>query len=528
MKFISDLDANLLKLGPNGFFTLRDACAGLHATGRIGGGKTSAVSILARAFLRAGMGGIVTAAKPGEVTQWKKYCAEEGRTKSLLLFDENEGFNFLSYLLARHGIAGIGTVTDCLMRVLETVKKASGTMSKKGEEPFFEESKRLLLRFSILPLYAAKGSLSIADIIRFVESAPKTAKDATDPEWKKRSFMYEVILAAAQSPKVALPPNVLKENIDYWTQAYTDIPEKTRGNMVVTVTAALDRFRHGVLEKMFCGRTTIVPEMTFHGAVLVLATPSVTYNEDGVIAQQLFKTIWQRTVLSRNSLAQKHRERPLFSWCDEAQVTVNSEDEGFLGLARESKCCPVYMTQSLPTYYSKIGGDTPREDALTLMGKFGTHLFLTNSCAESNEYAARVIGKIVTRRNSFNAGTSRSVNVGMSAGSSQSDSSASNYGNSYSHQTGQGGSNNSRTTGSGNTHGTSDNFGENRGQGRNDSESRGYSEAMEYVFEPGDFGRLLKTGGPANDHIVTGVWYQSGRKFDSAGTNTFLARFKQQ
>ena len=133
MKFISDLDARLLKLGPNGYFTLRDACAGLHATGRIGGGKTSAASILARAYLRAGFGGIVTVAKPGEVTQWQKYCADEGRSKSLILFDEHEGFNFLSYLVARHGIDGIGTVTDCLMRVLEAVKKASGTMSKKGE-----------------------------------------------------------------------------------------------------------------------------------------------------------------------------------------------------------------------------------------------------------------------------------------------------------------------------------------------------------------------------------------------------------
>jgi len=528
MKFISDLQARLLKLGPYGYLTLEDACAGIHCTGRIGSGKTSAVSILARAFLRARFGGIVTVAKPGEVTQWQKYCAEEGRSKSLVLFDENEGFNFLSYLIARHGIDGIGTVTDCLMRVLEAVKKASGTMSKKGEEPFFEESKRLLLRFSILPLYAANGSLSIADIIRFIESAPTSAKDVTDPEWKKNSFMYRTIVAAAQTPKVPLPPDVLKDNIEHWTRAHVEIPEKTRGNMVVTVTAALDRFRHGRLKKAFCGRTTLVPEMTFHGAVMALCMPSVTWGEDGIIGQQIFKFIWQRAVLARNSLPQKHRERPIFGWFDEAQETVNSEDERFLGLARESTCCPVYMTQSLPTYYSKIGGDTPREDALTLMGKFGTHLFLTNSCAESNEYAARVIGKVVTHRNTFNTGTSRSVNVGMSAGSSESDSSASNYGLTSGHQSGQGGSNNSRTSGSGHTRGTSDNFGENRGQGRNDSESRGYSEAMEYVFEPGDFGRLLKTGGPANGNLVTGVWYQSGRKFESTGTNTFLARFKQR
>ena len=310
MRFITDLDAKLLKLAPNDYFSLRDACAGVHFTGRIGGGKTTASGILARAFLRAGFGGNVTAAKPGEVELWKQYCKEEGRSQSLLLFDENEGFNFLSYLLARHGIDGIGTVTDCLMRVLEAVKKASGTMSKKGEEPFFEETKRLLLRYSILPLYAANGSLSIGEIIRFIESAPKTERQVTDPEWKKRSFMYEAIVAATQSPKVPLPPQVLKDNIDYWTGAYTDIPEKTRGNMVVTVTAALDRFRHGRLARAFCGRTTLVPEMSYHGGVIVSAMPALTWNEDGIIGQQLFKYIWQRSVLARNSLAEKHRERP--------------------------------------------------------------------------------------------------------------------------------------------------------------------------------------------------------------------------
>jgi len=143
-------------------------------------------------------------------------------------------------------------------------------------------------------------------------------------------------------------------------------------------------------------------------------------------------------------------------------------------------------------------------------------------------YAARVIGKVVTRRKSFNAGTSRSVNVGMSAGANENFGDSSNYGHSSGHQSGQGGGSYNSNSGSGRTHGTGNNWGENRGQGKSDSESRGYSEAMEYAFEPGDFGRLLQTGGPANGNIVTGVWYQSGNIFKSTGTNTFLARFKQR
>ena len=99
--------------------------------------------------------------------------------------------------------------------------------------------------------------------------------------------------------------------------------------------------------------------MTFHGAVIVLAMPTLTWNEDGIIAQQLFKYMWQRAVLSRNSLPEKHRERPLFLFSDEAQDTASTYDGEFLAMCRGSKCSVCYLTQSLPTYYSKMGGDNP-------------------------------------------------------------------------------------------------------------------------------------------------------------------------
>src|SRR4029077_10956201 len=136
-------------------------------------------------------------------------------------------------------------------------------------------------------------------------------------------------------------------------------------------------------------------------------------------------------------------------WSDEAQETVHSYDGEFLGLARESKCCPVFLTQSLPVYYAKMGGDNPRDAAHSLEGKFITHIYHANACPETNEFAARMIGKEVTRRRNFNAGNSQSLNEGMSAGNSENTGSSSNFGSSY----GQGYSMNSssgNTSGSGN------------------------------------------------------------------------------
>ena len=70
-------------------------------------------------------------------------------------------------------------------------------------------------------------------------------------------------------------------------------------------------------------------------------------------------------------------------------------------------------------------------------------------------------------------------------------------------------------------------WGDNRGRGSTDSVNHGYSESMEYVIEPGDFARILQTGGAANGNIVTGVWFQSGRVFRASGSNMMLRRFAQ-
>lgn len=57
--------------------------------------------------------------------------------------------------------------------------------------------------------------------------------------------------------------------------------------------------------------------------------------------------------------------------------------------------------------------------------------------------------------------------------------------------------------------------------------SRGYSEQMDYLIEPGQFSRMLKTGGPNNGNRVSAVWYQAGRQFQYSGGNALLAEFSQ-
>jgi uncharacterized membrane protein YgcG len=525
MSFVRKLDTPLMRLSPYSAdnFTLDNACTGIHCFGGIGSGKTSGVGKAIRgAYLRAGMGGFVTAVQPAEVPTWIKDAKEHWRARSIFLFDETQGFNFITYELSRHGMAGIGTVVESIMRILEAAKRASATASQKGGEVFWEDTSRQTIRYTLPPIYSAKGEISIRDIVKFISSAPNSPQEAQNPEWQRRSFMYEVMSRATFAPKIPMEEAAMRDCIAFWSQRFPAIPDKTRGNIIITVTSALDRFMHGRLEKAFCGKTTIVPEMTFHGAIILPVMSTLTWNEDGIIAQQLLKFFWQRAVLGRNSLEEKHRERPVFLYSDEAQETVSSYDEAFVGLCRQSLCCPVFMTQSLPAYYAKIGTDNPQGAASALVGKFKTLVFNSNSCPETNEYAARVLGKVITRRGNYSAGNSRNVNVGMNSGQNNSRGSSHGYSG---HSGGQGGY--SSGTNTGNNHGSGESWGDSRGRGYSDNVSRGYSESMEYQMEPGDFGRILKTGGRANNFIVTGVWYQNGRIFEASGSNMLIEAFKQ-
>src|ERR1035438_10447212 len=113
--FAKDLDTPLLKLSPRDVFTCRDAC-GVHIFGAPGGGKSSGSGrMLAGAYLRANMGGLVTAGKSTDVGVWRDdYAPKHGRARSIVPFDENEVFNFLDYLMEQQGFDGIGTVTETL------------------------------------------------------------------------------------------------------------------------------------------------------------------------------------------------------------------------------------------------------------------------------------------------------------------------------------------------------------------------------------------------------------------------------
>lgn len=523
MAYVSNLDTPLLQLSGHDHFTLRDACQGVHVFGGIGSGKTSGSGkALASAYLRAGMGGIVMAAKPEEIELWMQYARENGRAESVMLFGERGGcFNFLTYELARHGMAGIGSVIECLMRVLEAARLAGASPGRQGDQ-FWDDTTRQLLRNTIPVLYAATGTVSIPDIIRFVSTAPTSLEQLHSGDWQDSSFMFQALAAARRQPRVAMNTADFEKTASYWRDEFARLDSKTRGNIAISLSTTLDRFNRGRLNRAFCSNTNLVPELTFHGAIIILDMPALSWNEDGIIGQQLFKYMWQRAVLNRNALEPQHRERPVFCWADEAQYFVNSYDAEFQSTCRSSRACTVYLTQSLPTYYARIGGDSPQHRADMLLGNFLTKIWHNNSDPVTNRWASDTIGRSIQRRASYSEGENFSRSTGMNSGESA------NWGNSSSY----GGSSDSRGGGSTNwsqgaNSGVGDSWGRNRGLNSGQSVTGGYSETMDNELEPAVFARDLRTGGPANGGHVTGVWFQAGKTFADSRRNYLHVRFQQ-
>jgi len=525
MSYVSDLDTPLLRISARDQFTLRDACQGVHVFGGVGSGKTSGSGkALAGAYLRAGFGGLVLAAKPDEVELWMRYARENGRSNSLIIFGERGRgamFNFIAYELARQGADGTGSVIECLMRIIEASRLANPNASKSSE-PFWEDAMRQVLRNSVPVIYAATGNVSIPDVIQFVSTAPNSPDQAHEESWQRQSFMYQTLLKASQKPVRPFNNDDYYKTASYWENEFAQLNARTRTNISISLSAALDRFNRGRLHRAFCTETTIVPELTFHGAIIVMDMSALTWNEDGVIAQQLFKFMWQRAVLSRNGLHPRQRDRPVFLWADEAQYFVNSFDADFQSTCRSSRACTVYLTQSLPTYYAKMGGESARDKANMLLANFVTKIFHNNADPETNRWASETIGRVIQRRGTYSEGETYGRSRGLSQGENTSWGSSSGHGSST-----DGRGNLSSSSNSGSNRGGGENWGRNRGTSTSETTSGGYSEVMDFEIEAADFGRVLRTGGRANGGNVSAVWFQAGKVFEDSHRNYLLTRFVQ-
>jgi len=406
----------LLWLGKNDPWTVRDACEGTAIFGSTGSGKTSGSgSALAKSFLRAGFGGLVLCCKTDEVLLWQRYCRETNRSNSLIVFGPNQPhrFNFLNYELSRPGV-GAGH-TENLVRLFTTVMAVAEHKGGQGgsNQDFWERTTKQLLRNCIDLVAIARGRLMLQELYDLLVSAAQTPEEFESETWRKSSFCWRCMREGEARPKSARQAHDFQHAAAFWSREYPGMSSRTRSIILTSLTSMMDIFLRGALHDLFCTSTTIVPELTHEGAVLIIDLPVKEFTQIGQLAQTLVKYIWQRASERRDV---KRHPRPAFLWCDEAQFFATATDAEFQSTARSSRIATVYLSQNIGAYYNHLG----QSDTHSLMGNLQTKFFHANGDPMTNNWAADLFAKSWQFRGSTSVGTAEEKTVSKNYAASDS------------------------------------------------------------------------------------------------------------
>jgi type IV secretory pathway TraG/TraD family ATPase VirD4 len=468
------LEAPLLHLSPADVWTVGDACQGTQIFGATGSGKTSGSGqAIAKAFLRAGFGGLVLTAKPDECKLWQRYAAETGRTEALMRFSLAEPwrFNFLDYEARRPGRGG--GLTENLAALFSSVLEVAERRSGHSSADYWQRATRQLLRNAIDLCLLAAPSLTLFDLYRVITSAPHDTEQRDSPSWREASLCFRYLTEADARELSESQRSDFDLVARYWLEEFPTLAEKTRSVIVSGFTSMADGFLRGPMRELFCTSLSILPEMTHEGAVIVLDLPLKEFGEVGILAQVIFKLLWQQATERRD--VARH-PRPVFLWADEAHFFLHTYDALFQTTARSARACTVYLTQNLPNYLAALGGERGRDQAHALLGNLQTKFFHANADPETNRWAADLFGQTWQHRSSSSA--------------------------------------------------TRQPRGMTPAQERY-STTAGSAEQLAYEVLPHAF-TVLATGGSASGFIVEAIAAQGGRSWRAGGRNHLRVRFSQK
>lgn len=489
--FYTGLDTKLLKIGRRDWLTLRDVLEGIAIFGGTGSGKTSGSGLaLARAYLRAGMGGIVCCAKPDEASRWVRLAKANGRGGDVIVFDHtgSQRFNFLDYAQVTFASGGFETnLVQLLARVAEAARAQSRQASDNGENAFFKDAATQLVANALPLLSAVYGTIRLKQLYQFVTSAPINREQAGDPAWQMNSFCAHTLARAAHLAENGdmRAERAFEEHADYWLYEFSALGDRTRGSIVTTLTSSLYPFLSGKLQELFCTDTTFAPaEFTREGAIIILALPTRSFGPAGAVAQQIVKLLWQMALEAERT---SERTRPVFCWADEAQFFMNSHDTEHLSVCRQSRVANVFITQDLPTYYVQLGDESA---AKALVAKFQTRIFHANTDMETNRYAAEIVGKTTHYNTTDNWSDGRNSGIGGNVGEEAG--------------------------------------GWSGGSGLNRGRSRGLSSYRDLILPPEFFGNQLRNGGREHALRCDAILLRAAGLFRATKSNWIKAEFTQR
>jgi type IV secretory pathway TraG/TraD family ATPase VirD4 len=408
------------ELGDGETFKISDAVTHVGILGATGSGKSSGSGkFLATGYLgsAAEAGMLVLCPKPSDPGEWEHLCELTGRSKDVRLFDasgEHYRFNFLDWL-AGHASDGAGLTSNVvafleeIITALEPEKSGSGG----GENVFWEDSLHQLLVAAVELVQLAGYELGIPTMRDIVRAAPLSREEGKDPKWQAESACWFFLEKARERCK-SLDEDTQADYAEcraYWLDDFANLSEKTRSVITLMFTKLAQHFTSRPLRKLFCTDTTIRPEDTFDGAVIIVALPTQEYRTVGRIAALTWKYAWQLAVLRRKPAPEGEYLRPVCCWADEAADNFLSRgDLVFAAAARSSAGALCYLVQNVNQYRKRLGGDDAFEAFISNLQT----VFVHQSTGPTCRWMSERLGEVWVKVTSINTGQSGVGSTGRS------------------------------------------------------------------------------------------------------------------
>lgn len=413
--------------GTNVLMVIADFLTGVQIFGGTGSGKTSGPgNFLAKALLKMQFGFLVMCAKTTETALWKRLVKAMGREDDMVIFGEgsNLSMNFLEYEMHRNGrySGDTNALVDLLMKIYEVGKNFAAAGSSGGDDRFWDNGMRRLIAKTIDLLRLAEQEISFINIRRIIidmlmrheveeykkmfnvfldESLPKEQREAAFAayqEWKNENYFLACFSVANQREDLNEEDTDLFNGIEeYFLKVTPRLPDDTRSTFVESVLGLIEPFTgKGILKKHFTKGVSkeLLPAKIFEEEKILILDFSVKkHGVSGVYAQAIMKLLWQME-MERRDMETEENPLPAVLWCDECHLFVNPEyDAAFQSTSRSSGAICIYLTQNLNGYYTAMGNKNARSRTKNLLGNLACSIFCSNSDFDTNEYAAKMIGR---------------------------------------------------------------------------------------------------------------------------------------
>lgn len=271
-------------------------------------------------------------------------------------------------------------------KLLTELARITGGNAGKESELFWAQSRQRHFHFALVLLWAAFATPRLADLYRFVTSLPYGTEDAAGKGGFRSGLAAKAVVLAANGARKddAEVAHAVAWVLEEWPCTHDKLRESYRQDMLSVVFPAMQE----PVASLLAG-DSLRPGLLDDGAVVILDLPTLKFGASGALFQSLWGCVFDLAMVGRPRTA-----RTVMKWVDEVQwLLLPDWSTRIATVSSEARYFHVYMSQTLPTLYAALGGESAKDQVASLLSNSPLKVWHWNDCPATGEYASRMVGQ---------------------------------------------------------------------------------------------------------------------------------------